>query len=105
VPAIVAAPGHLDSTRPAEVVAAVGWDRATATCGTWCHGTATPVWTQTGSAACGSCHGIPPATPVHASATSIATCATCHPRVVDTVGNFLFTGGVSAHLDGDIDVY
>jgi predicted CxxxxCH...CXXCH cytochrome family protein len=104
VPATVDAPGHLDSARPAEVNAAIGWSRSSATCGTWCHGPATPVWTEQGGASCGTCHGIPPATPAHATATSLASCAGCHSRVIDTFGNFLFTGGVSEHLDGDVDV-
>jgi predicted CxxxxCH...CXXCH cytochrome family protein len=105
VPATIDAPGHIDSTRPAEVSSAVEWDRTSATCGTWCHGNAMPVWTQQGGIGCGTCHAIPPATPAHAGATSITTCTTCHPRVLDAVGNFLFTNGVSEHLDGDVDVF
>jgi len=89
VPATVDALGHIDSPLPAEVAPAIGWSRVTGTCGTWCHGSATPVWTQQGGAACGTCHAVPPATPVHAGAT-VQTCSTCHPS--------------ASHMDGDVDV-
>ena len=85
---------------------ALGWQRAQATCNSaWCHGSATPAWTSHGTASCGTCHEVPPATPAHAGASSIATCAGCHPRVIDTFGNFVFSGGASAHIDGDVDVF
>lgn len=104
VPATVTAPGHIDSPQPAEVVAALGWDRTTATCATAaCHGTAQPVWTSMGEVFCGSCHGIPPATPAHAPDLPLTACAGCHPATVDGFGNILITGGVSAHMDGDVD--
>lgn len=93
VPATTGAPGHIDTLLPAEVVPAVGWDRQAGTCATaWCHGPARPVWTQTGGAFCGSCHGIPPATPSHDATMTVATCASCHPA------------GFVKHMDGVLDV-
>lgn len=92
VPATTIAPGHLDSTLPAEVVPDLGWDRTAQTCtSAWCHGPARPMWTQTGGAFCGSCHGVPPATPSHAGA-NVSTCASCHPA------------GFARHIDGVLDV-
>jgi predicted CxxxxCH...CXXCH cytochrome family protein len=45
---------------------------------TYCHGDATPAWNGgPGEAACGSCHGLPPAN--HAS----NRCGDCHGRVAD----------------------
>ena len=93
VPATVGAPGHIDSALPAEVVAAVGWNRSTQTCATWCHGNASPKWTETGGATCGSCHGVPPATPSHTPNMTINSCASCHPA------NF------AKHIDGVLDVF
>ncbi|MEZ4399560.1 MAG: CxxxxCH/CxxCH domain-containing protein [Kofleriaceae bacterium] len=108
VPTTVTAPGHVDTPAPAEVNASLGWDRGSATCATaWCHGPARPVWTMTGQVTCGSCHGIPPATPAHASATTLASCATCHPATVDRFGNILVSDGpggpTSAHGNGVVD--
>ncbi len=94
VPASVTAPGHIDTALPAEVVAAVGWNRTTQTCGTWCHGTAAPVWTQQGGAECGTCHGVPPATAAHAGVTNVQMCSSCHPALPS-----------ASHMDGDIDVF
>ncbi|MDQ3367965.1 MAG: CxxxxCH/CxxCH domain-containing protein [Myxococcota bacterium] len=109
VPASTNAPGHIDSALPAEVTASLGWERATATCGTaWCHGPALPVWTLADQDSCGSCHGVPPSTPSHTPGMPLASCTTCHPRSIDAAGNFLFTSGptgpVSEHIDGDVDL-
>lgn len=104
VPATLMAPGHLDSALPAEVNASLGWQRTTATCTTAaCHGSSQPTWTRTGEVACGTCHGIPPATPSHATATTLASCATCHPATVTATGAIIVTGGVSAHINGVVD--
>lgn len=107
VPAQVGAPGHLDSPPPAEVEAPLGWDRAAATCASaWCHGGARPVWTETGGAACGTCHGVPPAS--HAPGLPITACAGCHPRTIDPSGAIILTPGpdgpTSEHIDGDVDL-
>jgi predicted CxxxxCH...CXXCH cytochrome family protein len=91
VPATVASLGHIDTPLPAEVLPAVGWNRASETCGTWCHGGTSPVWTEEGGAFCGSCHAIPPTTPDHAGVTSVQMCASCHPW--------------AAHMDGDVDAF
>jgi predicted CxxxxCH...CXXCH cytochrome family protein len=102
VPSSVLSPGHIDSTGPAEVVAALAWDRGSATCATaWCHGDARPRWTETGGAACGTCHAAPPTSAPHTAGMSLPTCAGCHPATMDAIGRFI-PGG--AHLDGDVDV-
>jgi predicted CxxxxCH...CXXCH cytochrome family protein len=102
VPSSVLSPGHIDSTGPAEVVATLGWDRASATCASaWCHGDARPRWTEAGGAACGTCHGVPPTSAPHTAGMSLTACASCHARTMDAIGRFI-PGG--AHLDGDVDV-
>jgi predicted CxxxxCH...CXXCH cytochrome family protein len=104
VPATVSAPGHLDSSGPAEVVATLGWDRASQTCATAsCHGAGRPRWTSSGEVSCGSCHGVPPATPSHTPDMALTTCATCHPGTVDAFGNILVTGSSSEHINGVVD--
>lgn len=103
VPAEVTSPGHLDGVGPAEVVAALGWDRGTATCASaWCHGDAAPRWTVAGDAACGTCHGVPPAGAPHTPAMTLADCHGCHPSTIDTLGG-LIGGPGSTHIDGVID--
>lgn len=94
VPTSLLAAGHIDSALPAEVLPGVAWNRLTQTCGTWCHGSAAPVWTQTGGATCGTCHGVPPATAAHAGVTGVQMCAGCHPALPG-----------AAHMDGDVDVF
>lgn len=88
VPATRDAAGHLDAG-PAQVRATIGWDRMAQTCTASCHGPARPAWSSTGLVTCGTCHAVPPATPSHATATSLSTCVNCHPE-----------GG---HVDGDVD--
>ncbi|MBE7450006.1 MAG: CxxxxCH/CxxCH domain-containing protein [Kofleriaceae bacterium] len=101
VPTEVTSPGHIDSAGPAEVHAALGWNRTLGTCATaWCHGQAQPRWTVAGEAACGTCHGVPPATAPHDPGMGLATCGTCHPATINALGGFI-PGG--AHLDGDVD--
>jgi predicted CxxxxCH...CXXCH cytochrome family protein len=104
--------GHAD-TAPAEVTfgAAAAWrpdfadeaageptyDPATGTCtGVYCHGDSLgdaaaantrPVWTASGQAECGSCHGAPPAS--HAGDRA---CATCHPAAAPHVDGQLAIG-------------
>ena len=104
VPAAVDSPGHIDASGPAPVVAGLGWDRTTQTCATAaCHGTGRPVWTSTGQVSCGSCHGIPPATPSHTPDLPLTSCATCHPGTVDAFGNILVNGTTSEHINGIVD--
>lgn len=72
VPATWDAPGHLTGTTP------------TCTNG-YCHGSARPNWTGGPSqAACGTCHGNPPASHVQTQ------CASCHPT--------------TTHVDGKVDI-
>jgi predicted CxxxxCH...CXXCH cytochrome family protein len=97
VPAIVTDPGHLLPS-PAPVNAAVQWDRVSQTCGTYCHGldvpgVVSPMWTTTGTAPCGSCHGIPPTDAPHTPAMTWSDCASCHPVFPDQ------------HMNGVVDVH
>jgi len=104
VPSSVDSPGHIDSPGPAEVTASLGWDRTTQTCTTAsCHGPARPRWTSTGQVSCGSCHGIPPASPSHTPGMPLTSCATCHPGTVDAFGNIIVTGQSSEHINGVVD--
>jgi predicted CxxxxCH...CXXCH cytochrome family protein len=109
VPSQVGDPGHIDSPPPAEVNANLAWDRSTATCAAAaCHGGARPVWTTTGGAPCGSCHGIPPNSGTHNPSMPITGCATCHPQTVDATGAIILTPGpdglTSKHMNGTVDV-
>jgi hypothetical protein len=93
VPSTTNAAGHIDTPLPAEVAASLGWNRSTGTCASaWCHGNATPSWTSSGGASCGSCHGVPPATPSHTPNMNLSTCSTCHPA------------SFAKHIDGVLDV-
>jgi predicted CxxxxCH...CXXCH cytochrome family protein len=105
VPSELASPGHIDSGAPAEVVASLGWTPDSQTCATsGCHGASPPRWTDSGVVACGSCHGVPPAS--HDPGLPLTSCASCHPRTVDGFGNILLTdeGRGSEHIDGDVDL-
>ncbi|MBI2376255.1 MAG: CxxxxCH/CxxCH domain-containing protein [Deltaproteobacteria bacterium] len=94
VPTVLDQPGHVDSARPSEVLfsgratAALttpSYSAATRTCSdTYCHGARSsggtnpdPVWNASGTAPCGSCHGLPPATP-HPQ---FNRCEVCHSAV------------------------
>jgi len=78
------------------------WNRADATCaGTYCHGATlsggtlkTPLWTGTGQAGCGSCHGVPPPPPHVAN----FDCGRCHAGYTDHSVN------VGTHVDGSVDL-
>jgi hypothetical protein len=112
VPAALDSPGHIDSAAPAEVALAGGgaWNRAEASCQSWCHGDSQPVWTRVGldEVFCGSCHGVPPADAEHAPDLALSDCASCHPSTVDSFGNILRAGApgneTSQHMDGDVDL-
>jgi predicted CxxxxCH...CXXCH cytochrome family protein len=88
VPATVTAPGHL---APSPATVTIAWNRTAQTCDTWCHGGTSPVWTTSGGAYCGSCHGIPPAS--HSPTLTIDTCTSCHPF------------GSATHVNGVVDVH
>jgi predicted CxxxxCH...CXXCH cytochrome family protein len=95
---------------------APSWDRGTATCSaTYCHGgtlsggsNTSPDWTRPGQgqAACGTCHGLPPAALPSASHPAYvfnAPCMGCHPGSTDVDaggGNVIVAGG--QHLDGSV---
>jgi predicted CxxxxCH...CXXCH cytochrome family protein len=108
VPAAIDSAGHIDSGPPAEVNAAIGWDRASVTCATWCHEDARPIWTKTGGATCGSCHGLPPADNMHLPTFQLTDCHTCHPGSVDANGFPIVTDGpngpTSEHINGHVDL-
>ncbi len=106
VPTRSDSPGHADDARPAELVfgplAKTGgldpsYDAARRSCSnSWCHGKQSDaVWTQprTSEVACGSCHGLPPASPHPQS----ARCETCHGDVVDAARAFV---APALHVDG-----
>lgn len=115
VPATAMAPGHVDSTGPAEVfpaVAGVGvlartdgaspvYSAQNASCGSvYCHGAGTradrdtaptrnpaPRWNGgTGEAVCGACHGIPPRDGLHAVTLQLRDCVQCHAPTIDGSG-------------------
>lgn len=109
VPATIGSAGHIDSALPAEVTASLGWDRDVETCGNaWCHGPSQPRWTETGTVACGTCHGVPPADAAHSPTMPLTQCASCHPRTMTPAGTFILTPGpsgpTSEHIDGDVDL-
>lgn len=104
VPTALADAGHIDTPLPAEVAPSLEWDRATATCASsQCHGDARPVWTTSATVACGTCHGIPPATPSHAPDLPLTSCVTCHPLSVTATGAIRLEGGTSTHMNGLVD--
>jgi predicted CxxxxCH...CXXCH cytochrome family protein len=104
VPSSLDSAGHIDSTGPAEVAPSLAWDRTTRTCASAsCHGPARPRWTSTGEVSCGTCHGIPPASPSHAPGMPLTSCASCHPGTVDAFGNIIVTGQSSEHINGVVD--
>jgi predicted CxxxxCH...CXXCH cytochrome family protein len=81
------------------------WDADAQSCTVYCHAPVPdekalhpmPNWTHVGSgeAACGSCHGLPPAD--HAS----SDCANCHGAVVNSAGALIDT---ARHLDGHVSL-
>lgn len=103
VPSSVDAPGHLDTSAPADVVLAGGgaYDASTGSCVVGCHWDRSPgpSWTDTTGAAraCDACHGFPPAfgrdgTPHTPSPPSLDACEGCH------------VFNPSTHVDGHVDL-
>ncbi len=112
VPTVNDAPGHYDTEPPAEVVFGElsstdakhnrppRYDAVSRKCSnTYCHGQSSPLWTEPrgSEAACGSCHGLPPAWP-HPQAED---CSPCHGQVVDAAGQFV---DANLHVDGRVQV-
>lgn len=129
VPQTIDSPAHIDGVAQVFPTAASGlagadgaqpsWNRDTATCsGVYCHGggarlqtdpspglAQAPRWLDgTQAALCGSCHGIPPATPAHAARPGLTECAGCHAQTMEPSGAIRITDGTSAHLNGVVDV-
>ncbi len=119
VPTAVSDVGHNDTALPAELTwgplavtdgALPSFDGATTTCSSvYCHGSTllsggsntTPNWAVVGvagnaQAACGTCHGLPPASPHPAS----GNCSSCHP----TIAADMTFPDPSRHIDGVVDV-
>ena len=125
VPQNVSSPGHIDSTRPAEVFPDGGtglawafnavpvYDASNATCANYCHGGGNfghtdaapnllrlPSWPGgADQAACGTCHGLPPqdGTVAHVAAANLS-CDTCHGGTVGADGGILFSTGPDGGL-------
>lgn len=98
VPSSTDAPGHIDTTTPADVSLVLGkYDAQTGQCSTSCHFDVNPgpIWTDTTGAAraCDACHGFPPAfTRKGTPHTPSSACSSCHSFSVET------------HVDGVVDV-
>ena len=98
VPDELDSPGHLDDSAPAEVDVVVGdYEPVAGTCTVWCHGDASPAWTDDSGAAraCGACHGFPPETtfsggPHPTVAADPDACLSCHDFTPAT------------HVDGEV---
>ncbi|HET9594213.1 MAG TPA: CxxxxCH/CxxCH domain-containing protein [Anaeromyxobacteraceae bacterium] len=83
------------------------YDFVTSTCAsTYCHGATlvggtnkAPRWTQLdgSQAACGTCHGIPPASPSHNGLTASSPCGNCHSGYTGTSVN------AGLHVNGVVD--
>jgi predicted CxxxxCH...CXXCH cytochrome family protein len=103
VPASVTAPGHLDTSAPADVVLSQSgtYDATTQSCVVGCHWSKSPgpVWTDDSGAAraCDACHGFPPVllrngTPHTVVAPTLSACLDCH----------LYTP--ATHVDGTVNL-
>jgi predicted CxxxxCH...CXXCH cytochrome family protein len=112
-------PAHIDGDGRAELVfgarasangSAPVYDPQANTCaGTYCHGggrmgsQAVPVWTEVGSgqAACGTCHGLPPAQESgHPPEVPGLACSVCHGQVVDAENSIVNS---ALHINGQTD--
>jgi predicted CxxxxCH...CXXCH cytochrome family protein len=89
------------------------WNGVALTCANYCHGASlpggsvtSPVWNKVDGtqAACGACHGIPPASSTgHPTVTGGTTaCAGCHPATVKSDGTIDVAGG--KHINGSVEV-
>ena len=108
VPDRVDSPGHADHGLPATLIfgalarnngSAPRYDTATRSCSDgYCHGDAHAVWNapRSSSAACGSCHGLPPALPHPQS----DRCSQCHGDVVDEHNQFI---APALHVNGHVE--
>ena len=87
------------------------WNGTALTCANYCHGSTmaggaltAPVWNRVDGtqAACGSCHGLPPAAPHPAVRSDVTGCAGCHAGTVNPDGTILVAGGL--HVNGVVDI-
>lgn len=129
-PGATPSPEHVDGkvrvtayqgSDPAMIAAAgdPGWDRAAATCSTaYCHGATLaggtltkPTWTTLDGtqAACGTCHGLPPAalpSAAHPVYLFSAPCTGCHPATAawdGTSGRNVIVQGGGRHVNAEIE--
>jgi predicted CxxxxCH...CXXCH cytochrome family protein len=119
-PADALSAGHIDGptatvtfsgTASKGVTPAPTWDRNAATCSnTYCHGglkngnpTNVPVWTQVGTATCGTCHGLPPQGTHPSVSTDLKTCAGCHGATMTTSGTLILPSQGGKHMDGLVE--
>ena len=119
VPASVYESGHIVAL-PARVVfgslartggLAPAWDSSNGRCSaTYCHGASLgggsntrPEWNQgAAQASCGTCHGLPPASPHPSVPAGLTTsCFVCHAGTVTPDGAILVDGGL--HVNGTVD--
>lgn len=100
---------YYDSTNPT-IIPSPSFNPQTLQCSnTYCHGNFKngnnfmPTWTNvgTGQAACGTCHGIPPNTPVHKGQT-LQTCYYCHEPMIGPNGVIQDS---SKHVNGKLELY
>jgi predicted CxxxxCH...CXXCH cytochrome family protein len=85
------------------------YDRTAHTCANYCHGSTMgvlvlPVWNLVNGsqAACGTCHGLPPAAPHPAVSGGTPACAGCHAGTVNANGTINLAGGL--HVNGLVEV-
>jgi predicted CxxxxCH...CXXCH cytochrome family protein len=84
------------------------FDATNHTCTNYCHGASLSAganrvtWNATGQALCGSCHGLPPASPHPAVTGGVTACGICHPGTVRSDGTIDTAGG--KHINGSPDV-
>jgi predicted CxxxxCH...CXXCH cytochrome family protein len=134
VPATVDEPTHIDGFGPAELFpdatvgtlarargAAPDYEPTDGTCGAYCHGgggtlvndaaasNQRPMWTAgVSQAGCGTCHGVPPATPSHPTGGGLSSCVRCHGETVNAGGAIIVnvdpgSGEItSKHIDGQV---
>ena len=123
VPATPVAANHMDTGKPADVIAGAGYTATVKTCNNTCHGSALPAsnparalatWnaklfngaasvlgdgvnggTNPGSGDCSKCHGYPPQ-----NGHAVSSCNTCHSHM--NADNRTFSNA-ALHIDGTID--
>jgi predicted CxxxxCH...CXXCH cytochrome family protein len=87
------------------------WNGTSFTCANYCHGSnmtggtlTAPAWNKVDGtqAACGTCHGLPPAAPHPRVSGGVAACAGCHSSTVNADGTINLAGGL--HIDGRVQL-